>query len=224
LSDAAAAAEGQATVRVWDLPTRIVHWAIALLIPWSWWTASHDQLDRHRLSGSLLLGLLTFRLIWGLIGSGPSRFGGFVRGPVTVLHYLRGEGKAAIGHNPIGGWSIVAMLVVLAAQIVLGLFAVDEDGLESGPLSYLVDFDTARAMALVHHKLFWVLVALIVLHVAAILFYLARGRNLTPAMITGRTRTEEGAEAPVMAPLWRALVAAAVAAAIAWFVSKGLRP
>jgi cytochrome b len=213
-----------ARVRVWDAPTRIVHWAIALLIPWSWWTATHDQLERHRLSGYMLLGLILFRLIWGFIGSGPSRFAGFVRGPRAVLRYVRGEGgPAPLGHNPLGGWSIVAMLVALVAQIGLGLFAVDEDGLESGPLSYLVDFDTARSLALIHHKLFWVIVALVALHLAAILFYLLRGRNLTPAMVTGRARAEAGADAPVLAPLWRALLVAAVAAGIAWFVAWGLR-
>lgn len=219
------AEEGRARVRVWDAPTRLVHWAMALLIPWSWWTASHDQLGRHRVSGYILLGLLVFRLIWGVIGSAPSRFVGFVRGPGAVLRYLRGEGgPAPIGHNPLGGWSIVAMLTLIAAQIVLGLFAVDEDGLESGPLSYLVSFDTARAMALVHHKLFWAIVALVVLHLAAILFYLVRGRNLTAAMVTGRTDAGEGGiEAPAIAPWWRAVVAALAAAGIAWFVASGLR-
>ncbi|HEX5183678.1 MAG TPA: cytochrome b/b6 domain-containing protein [Allosphingosinicella sp.] len=219
-----AAEAGGARIRVWDLPTRIVHWAIVLLIPYSWWTATHDQLDRHRLSGYTLLGLILFRLIWGFAGSAPSRFTSFIRGPRAVLRYLRGtDGPARPGHNPIGGWSVVAMLLAIAAQIGLGLFAVDEDGLESGPLSYLVSFDTSRALALIHHKLFWVIVGLAALHVCAILFYLARGRNLTPAMITGRARAEGDAEAPVLAPLRRAVVAAIVAAAIAWFVASGLK-
>jgi cytochrome b len=219
-----AADEGRARIRVWDAPTRLVHWAIALLIPWSWWTASHDQLGRHRLSGYILLGLLIFRLIWGVVGSAPSRFAAFVRGPGAVWRYLRGRGgRAPVGHNPLGGWSIVAMLTLLAAQIVLGVFAIDEDGLESGPLSYLVSFDTARAMALVHHKLFWAIVALVALHIGAILFYLFRGRNLTAAMVTGSADMEPDTEAPAIAPLWRAVVAAIVAAAIAWFVASGLK-
>jgi cytochrome b len=197
---------------------------MALLIPWSWWTATHDQLGRHRLSGYILLGLILFRLIWGFAGSAPSRFAEFVRGPRSVLRYLRGEaGPARPGHNPLGGWSVMAMLTLIAAQIVLGLFAVDEDGLESGPLSYLVSFDTSRALALIHHKLFWAIVALIALHIGAILFYLARGRNLTAAMITGSARVEADTEAPTIAPLWRAIIAGIVAAALAWFIASGLK-
>ena len=177
--------------RLWDLPTRLVHWSFLLLIPYAWWTATHDQLERHRLVGYILLGLILFRLIWGFAGSAPSRFASFVRGPRAVLRYVRGEsGPAAPGHNPLGGWNVIAMLLAISAQITLGLFAVDEDGLESGPLSDRLDFDTSRALALIHHKLFWVIVALIALHIGAILVYLLRGRNLTPAMVTGRTRAE----------------------------------
>jgi len=211
-------------VRVWDIPTRVVHWAMALLIPYSWWTATHDQLDRHRLSGYVLLGLILFRLIWGFAGSAPSRFGDFVRGPRAVLRYLRGqEGQARPGHNPIGGWSVVAMLVAITAQIVLGLFAVDEDGLESGPLSSFISFDTSRSLALIHHKLFWVIVALVALHLCAILFYLVRGKNLTATMVTGSARVAPDIEAPAVAPIWRAAIAAILAAAVAWFVASGLK-
>jgi len=221
-SDEKAAAPGK--VRVWDLPTRLFHWALVVLIPYAWWTATHDQLERHRLVGYTLLGLLLFRLIWGFIGSGPSRFASFVRGPRAVLRYVRGKsGPDVAGHNPLGGWSVVAMLLAIGSQITLGLFAVDEDGLESGPLSDRLDFDTSRAMALIHHKLFWGIIALILLHIGAIIFYRLRGRRLTVAMVTGRTRPEAEAEAPAMAPWWRVLPAAAIAAAIAWFVASGLR-
>lgn len=219
-------AEGEpvARIRVWDLPTRFVHWAFVLLIPYAWWTATHDQLERHRLVGYILLGLILFRLIWGFAGSVPSRFASFVRGPAAILRYVRGKsGPGVPGHNPLGGWSVIAMLLAMIAQILLGLFAVDEDGLESGPLSDRLDFDTSRALALVHHKLFWGIVALIALHLGAILFYRLRGRKLVAAMVTGRTRAEPGTEPPAMAPLWRVLPAAAVAGAIAWFVASGLR-
>jgi cytochrome b len=193
-----------------------------LLIPWSWWTASHDQLGRHRISGYILLGLLLFRLIWGVAGSETARFTRFVRGPRAIRRYLSGGEPAPLGHSPIGALSIVAMLAALAAQIGLGLFAIDEDGLEEGPLSHFVSFDTARSVAGLHHKIFWVIVALAALHIAAILFYrLVRGRKLVGAMVTGRTRAEGAA--PAMAPWWRAVLVAAVAAAIVWFVANGGR-
>jgi len=216
---------GLAKILVWDLPVRLVHWLMALLIPFSWWSAENDEMELHRLSGYVLLGLLLFRLFWGFVGSEPARFARFVKGPGAVRRYLRGDREGAtVGHNPLGGWSVVAMFAVLALQIGLGLFAVDEDGLESGPLSYLVSFDTARTIHELHHNNFWLLAGLILLHVGAILWYLlVRRKNLVAAMITGRTRAEDGAVGPAMASPMRALAAMLVAAAAAWFVARGLR-
>ena len=210
---------------VWDLPVRLVHWLMALLIPFSWWSAENDEMELHRLSGYVLLGLLLFRLIWGFAGSEPARFARFVKGPAAVRRYLRGDrAGVAVGHNPLGGWSVVAMFAVLALQIGFGLFSVDEDGLESGPLSYLVSFETGRTMHELHHNNFWLLAGLIVLHVAAILWYLlVRRDNLIAAMITGRARASAGGDGPAMAPYWRAPVALLAAAAVAWFVARGLR-
>lgn len=208
---------------VWDAPTRLVHWLIALLIPFSWWSAHNDHLPWHRLSGYCILGLLVFRLIWGFIGASTSRFGEFVSGPARVRAYLAGRLSAGVGHNPLGGWSVVAMLTALAAQVGLGLFSIDEDSLEPGPLAALVSFDTARAIAHIHHLMFWVVIALVVLHLGAIAFYAARGRHLTRAMIVGRAALPPGAQAPRLVPVWRAVLAAAAAAALVWFVAHGLR-
>jgi len=211
-------------IRIWDLPTRLVHWGMALLIPFSWWTAENGQMDRHRLSGYLLLGLLLFRLIWGFWGSAPSRFRAFVKGPFSVWRYVRSEGAREIpGHNPLGGWSVVAMLGMLSLQVGLGLFSVDEEGFESGPLSHLLEFNSGRTVAAVHEKLFWLLVALIALHIAAILWYLLiRRKNLVAAMITGRMHPAEPVEQPRIAPAWRAVLAILIAAAAVWFVAGGL--
>ena len=204
------------------MPTRIVHWSISLLIPFSWWTASHDQLERHRASGYALIGLIVFRLIWGVAGSETARFATFVKGPRAIRDYLRGSGAPAAGHNPLGALSILAMLAALAGQIGLGLIAVDEDGIESGPLSYLVSFDTGRWAAGLHHTIFWAIVALAVLHVGAVLWYaLVRRRNLVPAMITGKDSLDS--PQPAFAPLWRFALAAVAAAALAWFISSGAR-
>ncbi len=209
--------------RVWDVPTRAFHWLLAALIGFSWWAAKFDHLPWHRLSGYGILALVVFRLIWGVVGSPTARFSAFLRGPRAVIAHLRGEDEPTVGHNPLGALSIVAMLAVVAAQVGLGLFSVDEDALEPGPLSHFVSFDTGRAIAHLHHKLFWVLAGLIALHLAAIVVYRLRGRNLVPPMITGATPVEPGVEAPPLAPLWRALPAAVAAAGAAWFVAHGLK-
>jgi cytochrome b len=197
---------------------------MAVIIPLSWWMATSGRMDLHRLCGYVLLALLLFRLLWGLFGSETARFAGFVRGPRTVYSYARGRVAPGIGHNPLGGWSVVAMLAAIATQIGLGLFAVDEDGLESGPLSHLVSFDTGRRAAGLHSWNFWLILALIALHIGAILFYrIAHRRNLIGAMISGRARPEIAADPPKMAPLWHAAAAAAIAGLVAWWVSSGLR-
>ncbi|HEY5072079.1 MAG TPA: cytochrome b/b6 domain-containing protein [Caulobacteraceae bacterium] len=216
-------AAARRSMLLWDLPTRIVHWLIALLAPFSWWSASHDHLPWHRLSGYTVLGLLVFRLIWGFAGGGGARFAGFLRGPREVLAYLRGRRAAFLGHNPLGGWSVAAMLAALVLQVGLGLFSVDEDGLEAGPLARFVTFAAGRAIARIHHLTFWLLVGLVALHLAAIGFYELRGARITLPMITGRALLAEGSSPPRPARLASFLLAAAVALAVAWFVAHGLR-
>ena len=209
--------------RVWDAPTRAVHWSIAALVPFSWWSAHADHLPWHRLSGYAILGLLIFRLIWGVAGSSTARFATFLRGPAAALAYARGRAGAVVGHNPLGGWSVAAMLLALTVQLSLGLFATDEDSLEAGPLSRFLTFDASRAVARLHHLTFWILLALIVLHLVAVAWYGLRGRDLTGPMIVGDARLAPGEPAPRMAPAWRIAPAAAAAAALAWFVAHGLR-
>ena len=209
--------------RVWDLPVRLTHWLLAILIPFSWWSAMNDHLPWHRLSGYTILGLLVFRLIWGVVGSPTARFGQFLRGPRGVIAYLGGRAGPVVGHNPLGGWSVVAMLAVLAAQVGLGLFSVDEDSVEAGPLSKFASFDTSWAIAHLHAQLFWVVLGLIGLHIAAIAVYAVRRRNLVAPMITGIGRLGDDAEAPPLAPSWRIVPAALVAAGVAWFAAHGLK-
>jgi cytochrome b len=210
--------------RIWDLPTRALHWLLVLLIPFSWWSATHDHLSWHLLSGFTILGLLGFRLLWGVFGSPTARFARFLAGPRTVAAYVGGRlGRVAVGHNPLGGWSVAAMLLALATQVGLGLFSVDEDELYEGPLSRFVDFDTGRAIAHWHHKVFWVLVALIGIHLIAILVYALGRRNLVGPMITGVGRLAPGDQAPPLAPAWRMAAVALVAFAFTWIIAHGLR-
>jgi cytochrome b len=204
-----------------------VHWALVVLVAFAWWSAEAGKLDWHRLSGYAVVGLLAFRLIWGFVGSASARFASFVRGPAATLAYLRSLPARAHGdmpgHNPLGAWSVLALLAVLIAQVVTGLFAVDVDAIEAGPLSDRVSFDAGRLLAKWHHWSFSALQVLVVLHLAAVAFYLVYKRaNLVRAMITGR---HDFAQDPKLAfaPLWRALLAAAVAAALAWWTAKGFR-
>lgn len=213
-------------VRVWDAPTRIVHWALAAAFLFSWGAAEYHNYGPHRASGYVVLALLAFRLMWGVVGSDTARFAGFVRGPRAVFGYVRMLPRravdAAYGHNPLGGWSVVAMLLALIVQVGLGLFAVDIDGLESGPLADYVSFDAGRWAAKLHHRSFNVLLALVALHVAAVLFYaLWKRRNLVMPMITGRMVSDAAEPGRFVGP-GRAAAVALVAVLIAWFVARGL--
>ncbi len=212
-------------VRVWDVPTRLFHWLLFALVCFSWGSAEYGKMDLHRLSGSIVLGLVTFRLIWGFIGSNTARFGGFLRSPAGALAYLRSDsaGPRTPGHNPIGGYSVLAMLLLLMLQIGTGLFSVDIDGLESGPLSFLVSFDQGRTAAAIHSLSFTVLQIVVAIHILAVLFYLVvRKRNLVVPMITGTDRQIDDATGELVPAGWgRLLVAAAIALGLAWWTAKG---
>lgn len=209
-----------ARVKIWDAPLRIFHWLIVLLMPILWWTAEEEMLVEHRIAGYVLLGLLVFRLLWGLIGSSTARFAGFVKGPRAVIAYLSGRAAHAIGHNPVGALSVMALLGLLSLEVGLGLFATDEDGIAPGPLSHLVSIDAAEGIAELHEDLFDVLLVLIGLHVAAILFYaLVKRDNLVGPMITGSGEAPEGTAPMTAAPAWRFCAAAALAGLVTlWIV------
>ena len=211
-------------VAVWDVPTRLFHWSLAGLFVFSWVSAENGLMDWHRISGETLVGLITFRLLWGFVGGSTARFASFVAGPGKALAYLRGNGGTAAGHNPMGGWSVLALLSLIAVQVGTGLFSVDTDGLESGPLSYLVSFEAGRKAAGVHHLAFNLTLLLVIVHIAAILFYrFVKRRNLVTPMITGRDRElPPGTPGLTAAPVSRFAIVAALAAILAWYVAKGL--
>ncbi|HEX7759118.1 MAG TPA: cytochrome b/b6 domain-containing protein [Caulobacteraceae bacterium] len=202
---------------------RLTHWTIAALVIFSWWSAETDHLTWHRLSGDLILGLLLFRLVWGVVGSQTARFSAFVQGPSAVIRYVRGQGFAGHGHNPLGALSVVALLAALCLEVGLGLFTVDEDGLEPGPLAKYVDFDTGRTIAKLHHLTFNLLLALVAVHLVAIAIYELRRKRLVLPMITGYATAADSASAPRFASPWLAVAVAAGAAAIAWLVAHGLK-
>lgn len=213
----------QEIVLVWDLPVRMVHWGMVLLIPFMWWSARDGQMELHRQAGLILLGLVIFRLVWGMVGSSTARFKSFVRGPLVIAAYLRtlmhGQPVSSVGHNPAGALSAIALLSLVLVQASLGLIAQDSDAIVSGPLNHLVSWDTATAATSAHEIVFYSLVCLIALHIAAVGWYrYSKSINLVRPMISGRmTAPDQVATQPHIASMWRAfLVGLAVAAVTVW--------
>ncbi len=208
----------KAPVNVWDLPTRLFHWILVLLVVTSFVTANigGNAMQYHVWSGETILALLLFRLIWGFIGSGTVRFTLFVRGPAAAWRYARSllgpDAERHLGHNPLGGWSIVAMLLALGFQAVSGLFATDDIATQ-GPLYPLVSDATAARVTDLHQFNAGVIITLVCLHIVAILFYLlVKKENLVKPMITGH-KLWQGPLDPKMTdvqPSWLALIMAAV--------------
>lgn len=211
-----------ARVRIWDWPTRAFHWLLVLLVPALWWTAENDLAEIHVLLGLGAFALVLFRLMWGLMGSSSARFASFIKGPRGVISYLNGRAAKVVGHNPLGGLSVAAMLAVFAAQVGLGLFASDDDGEVFGPLSLWLDEDMVETITELHETLFNVLLVLIVLHIAAILYYaLVQRKNLVGPMLTGRGDAPEGVEEMRGAPVWRLVVALLITlGATAWLWTR----
>ncbi len=177
--------------RVWDVVTRLWHWVIVLAIPTMWWTAENSQLEIHFTIGIGVVGLVVFRLVWGLWGSNTARFLHFIKSPMATIRYAQRlfskNYKPHFGHNPLGGLSVIAILLSLIVQLGTGLFASDTDGLYSGPLNRFISYELAETVTEIHETSFNVLIALIVLHLGAIAFYLVGKRiNLVRPMITGQ--------------------------------------
>lgn len=213
--------------RVWDVPTRLSHWLLVGLLGFSWWSAEVGEMAWHQYSGLALCALLLFRLIWGVIGSNSARFTHFLKSPRSVVAYLTSSGPwRGLGHNPVGGWSVIILLLLLASQIVTGLFAVDVDGIESGPLSYMASFDQGRLSAGIHEINFNVLLALAGIHIIAIFFYLfVRKRNLIRAMVTGIAADSEvePSQQLASAPLWRLGVAIVISGTLTYAIACGFQ-
>lgn len=222
--------DGRMAVRVWDLPTRLFHWAVALTVLGSIVSAKigGNAMAWHFRFGYVALALLAFRLLWGLVGGRWSRFAAFVYSPSTLLRYLRGDARPGehldVGHNPLGAGSVFAMLGILIAQVATGLVGDDEIA-NVGPLNRFVAGATGLA-ATAWHKQWgqWILLALVALHVAAIVWYrLARRKDLVGPMLGGDKRLPPGTPASrddaatrVVALMLAAACAAGVVAMVRW--------
>lgn len=199
---------------VWDLPTRIVHWSLAALVFLLWWTSDSSDIVLHKRLGFGVIALLIFRLYWGFFGSETARFSDFIKGPRAIAVYLRQGVTATVGHNPLGALSVIALLVLLALESGLGLFAMEEDGLDSGPLSPYLSFENSQLAAHYHALVFDILLGFVALHILAVLIYFALGQNLILAMISGRKRVATSLSEPRRASLVSLAIGAALAVAL----------
>jgi cytochrome b len=217
-------------VRVWDLPTRLFHWALAAAVIGSVVSANigGNAMVWHFRFGYTVLTLVAFRVLWGFVGGHWSRFATFVPTPGRVLRHLRGQSPAHehadVGHSPLAALSVFALLAALLAQVATGLVADDEIA-NVGPLNRFVALGTGLA-ATSYHKAVGakLVVALVVLHVAAVVVYALRGRNLVPPMLHGDKALPPSVPAAadsLATRLFAAVLLAGCIVVVNWLVTLG---
>ncbi len=179
-------------ISVWDIPVRLFHWSLATSILFLFITAQigGNAMEWHKRIGFFVIGLIAFRVVWGFVGSHHARFKNFVYAPATVLAYARNlfknDGQHYLGHNPMGGLSVVALLAAVAFQTLTGLFSNDDILLE-GPYASLVSKAFSDQMTKLHHLNSDLILVLVGLHLAAIVFYAVfKKEQLIEAMLTGK--------------------------------------
>ncbi len=214
--------EAVAREKVWDLPLRLFHWLLVIAVAGALITIQFGWMTWHGRFGLAVVGLITFRLGWGVIGSTHARFWNFVTGPHKLRAYLRGD-YHPVGHNPLGALSVLAMLLVLGFQAGSGLFATD-DIAYSGPLRAAVDSTTSAWLTGWHMRMEWVIYGLIALHIGAVLFHvLVRREALIRPMVTGY-KPVKPAE-PARGGGWIAfLIALAITTLFLWIANGALLP
>jgi cytochrome b len=223
MSDAATTAL-PATRLVWDLPLRVTHWAMVFAVAGCFAThyAGIEWFAWHRRCGYVVLVLAVFRVLWGIVGTQHARFASFVRGPRTVLQYLRGRVARPVGHNPLGALSVLALLALMLLQASTGLYANDEI-MNTGPFYGWIAPELSNRITSLHRYSSDVLLVLVAMHLAAIAWYaLVRRERLVPPMFTGR---KPAAEVPAGEAIDRSrtLLAVAIAAALATALALAVR-
>lgn len=211
-------------MRVWDAPTRLFHWSLVLMVALSYVSVQAGWMRVHLISGYCVLALLLFRLAWGFVGSDTARFRHFLGNPARALAHLtrfRERGPdTQIGHNEAGGWMVLAMLALLAVQVVSGLFHAERHG-TAGPLAKYASERMAATAGFVHSANFNLLVTVLGLHVLAILAYaLVKRHDLVRPMVTGVKRLPATARQPRMASPVLAMAIAALAGVAVWLLAS----
>lgn len=217
------------SVRAWDLPTRLFKWMLVALVVLAWVTQRYGEawgdisLKWHRYNGYAILILLVFRVLWGFVGSSTARFSAWVSSPFKALDYglalIKREPRPYLGHNPLGAWMIIALLLGLASQGIAGLFTVDQNDMFGGPFAAFEE-PTAwhKRLASYHHQAYYFILALVTVHVCVNLFYqYVKKDPIIRAMITGRKPVEPFKDQPEMTPApaeWARALACLAAAAV----------
>ena len=217
-------------VAVWDWPVRVVHWSIVLLVATMITTGliGNEALVWHMRCGQVLLALVIFRILWGFAGSANARFATFVRGPRAVIEYarslIRPPHHAHATHNPLGGWMVVALLLVLLVQATTGLFT-NDDVLSEGPLVKFISKDRSDWIGTWHRRGWWLLVGLASVHILAVIaYFLHLGEDLVQPMVSGAKMLPPRLHRPhdAIASTPRALVLLALCALAVWWVCNRL--
>lgn len=222
-------------IRVWDLPLRLFHWLLVLCIITSFVTVKigGNAMEFHALSGYCILTLVMFRVCWGLIGSYHARFINFVPSPQRLLQYLVGKAPGGLGHNPLGALSVLALLGTVGVQAITGLFTNDDIAFE-GPFAKYVSSETVQFLTSIHYFNEKILIAVIALHLCAILYYQKfKGEDLIKPMLFGDKEIDPSDEANCLpADLGRAskdgglqrgyalLLLSLIAVLVAYFVKR----
>lgn len=218
--------QAQRKVPVWDLPTRLFHWACAVLVAVLYASARLNRMDYHVLAGEVLLALLIFRILWGLCGAETARFNRFASSPESavrhLLHLFRREPDRTVGHNPAGAWMVFVLLALLFGETLSGLYT-NNDVANQGPFTEIVPAPVANAITALHSILWDALIVAIALHLLAILAYaVLKGQDLVRPMLAGWKRLPPDVAAPRFARPALALLLACVSAGAAALVSNFL--
>ena len=203
---------------MWDIPTRAFHWFLAISLCASWATAEagFEWIDTHDFLGYCALTLVLFRILWGVTGTRYARFSDFVKGPGTVAAtvpklFSRNPGTD-VGHNPIGGWSVLVFLLLVGIQAGTGLF-ISDDVLHSGPYHHVISSSLAGQLAQIHHLNSTAIQVFVVIHIVAIAWYRwGKDTALVGPMISGRKALDDPAQSIGSSQLLKALAVFAVAA------------
>lgn len=217
-------------ILVWDFPTRLFHWLLVVCLAGSWITAEagFDYFQYHLWFGYTALGLILFRLCWGIWGAMHARFRSFVAAPTRALADLRQlwtrEPVPHLGHSASGGWSVLALLALVLAQAVSGLFITD-DIFYAGPYNAVVSGDVAGRLAQFHHLNFTVLQVFAALHILVILwFWLGKRQNLILPMLNGMQEVSDADAAKAASHRWVRALALAAGTALAVYLLVTLAP